>query len=491
MQVMPAVAAIQPKSKEQKLAEIRAVKAGLIRDLGVLAYKPHDKQKEFHALRNRTVVWFAGNRGGKTTGGGAQSAQLMLGTHPVFSPKSEYCPSGNGRVPVPNHGWVVSLDFAGVRDITWPELLRWLPRDSIKEIRMADRIIILKNGSTAGFKSTDSGREKFQGTSRNWIWIDEEPPEDIWTECKMRIMDCDGIMYLTMTPVDGMTWVYDGLYQQKNNPKLDIGVIVSSVFDNPYLNKSVVEEIGQGLTEQEKQIRFYGRFVQLAGLIYPTYDEHAHIIDDFPIDFEAGINVVAVDAHISKATAVVWMHINRDGDHYVYRTMKISGQGREIAQNIRIKTGLGEKIKYSLYDPSTPGFKDAQNIYGTNLTEQFYKEGVILQPGIKDVDNGIRMIRELLGDPNDKMGTSPVRLKIFKSCADDGNKANKSINWEFQHYRHVKDKSVQNIYREAIYKVDDDFMDCLRLIANSNPAAIRKRRGKSSKRRILDSVTGY
>ena len=43
--------------------------------------------------------------------------------------------------------------------------------------------------SRIGFKSCDQGREKFQGSSLDFVWFDEEPPKDIYEECKMRVLD--------------------------------------------------------------------------------------------------------------------------------------------------------------------------------------------------------------------------------------------------------------------------------------------------------------
>jgi phage terminase large subunit-like protein len=57
------------------------------------------------------------------------------------------------------------------------------------------------------FKSYDQGRKKFQGTSKEWIWLDEEPPRDVYDECRTRIMDCGGRMVSTFTPLEGLTEV--------------------------------------------------------------------------------------------------------------------------------------------------------------------------------------------------------------------------------------------------------------------------------------------
>ena len=37
------------------------------------------------------------------------------------------------------------------------------------------------------------GREKFQGASLDYVWFDEEPPEDVYNECRMRAWTSAGI----------------------------------------------------------------------------------------------------------------------------------------------------------------------------------------------------------------------------------------------------------------------------------------------------------
>jgi terminase large subunit-like protein len=42
--------------------------------------------------------------------------------------------------------------------------------------------------SYLGFKSYDQGRRKFQGTGKHVIWLDEEPPADVYEECLLPLM---------------------------------------------------------------------------------------------------------------------------------------------------------------------------------------------------------------------------------------------------------------------------------------------------------------
>ncbi len=59
--------------------------------------------------------------------------------------------------------------------------------------------------SLLGFKSYDQGRRKFQGTAKHVIWLDEEPPEDVYSECMARLMTTSGLMLSTFTPLEGLS----------------------------------------------------------------------------------------------------------------------------------------------------------------------------------------------------------------------------------------------------------------------------------------------
>lgn len=59
--------------------------------------------------------------------------------------------------------------------------------------------------STLGLKSYEQKRGSFEGTAKDWIWLDEEPPLPIHTECGLRLMTQRGFMALTFTPLEGMS----------------------------------------------------------------------------------------------------------------------------------------------------------------------------------------------------------------------------------------------------------------------------------------------
>jgi phage terminase large subunit-like protein len=59
--------------------------------------------------------------------------------------------------------------------------------------------------SSLDIKSYDQKRESFQGTTKDVIWLDEEPPDDIYGECLIRTMTSNGLILVTMTPLMGLT----------------------------------------------------------------------------------------------------------------------------------------------------------------------------------------------------------------------------------------------------------------------------------------------
>ena len=76
--------------------------------------------------------------------------------------------------------------------------------------------------SVLGVKAYEQGRRAFEGTAQHVIWLDEEPPEDIYGECLMRTGTVDGMVYLTFTPLDGLTEVVTRFLPEELRPPVEI-----------------------------------------------------------------------------------------------------------------------------------------------------------------------------------------------------------------------------------------------------------------------------
>ena len=61
--------------------------------------------------------------------------------------------------------------------------------------------------SVIRFKSFDQGRSKWQADTVDAIWLDEEPPYDVYEEAITRTNTTNGPIYITFTPLKGMSEV--------------------------------------------------------------------------------------------------------------------------------------------------------------------------------------------------------------------------------------------------------------------------------------------
>lgn len=245
--------------------------------------KVHKKQMAFHKCQKRNRWVFGGNRSGKTECGAVETVWLARGIHPFRQNREEIC------------CWVVSLSQQVQRDVAQQKVLQYLDKSWIEQIVMLSGskgspeygiidYIVINNvfGKTSkiAFKSCEAGREKFQGTSLDFVWFDEEPPRDIYEECSMRVLDRRGEIFGTMTPLKGLTWVYDEIYLNSKNSK-EVWCEFMEWADNPFLSQAEVDEMTETLSPDSLEARRYGRFQTFGGLVYSEFSEENNVIEPF------------------------------------------------------------------------------------------------------------------------------------------------------------------------------------------------------------------
>ena len=159
----------------------------------------------------------AANRVGKTFGvGGYETTLHLTGRYPDWWE--------GRRFTGPIEAWVASDTAETTRDIVQAALMGPLAelgtglipagtivgepsrRSGVTGAFDTAHIRHVSGGvSRLGFKSYDQGRKKFQGTAKHVVWLDEEPPADVYDECMLRLMTTDGLLLCTFTPLEGMT----------------------------------------------------------------------------------------------------------------------------------------------------------------------------------------------------------------------------------------------------------------------------------------------
>jgi phage terminase large subunit-like protein len=101
----------------------------------------------------------------------------------------------NGRKTVTGTG-LIPGDLIG--DLTW--------KQGVSNLIDTAKIRHVTGGwSLLGLKSYQQGRGAFEGTEQHGIWLDEEPPIDVYGECLIRTATTNGMVLMTFTPLEGMT----------------------------------------------------------------------------------------------------------------------------------------------------------------------------------------------------------------------------------------------------------------------------------------------
>lgn len=182
----------------------------LFPDTGPLRRELYKKHLQFFTagVDERERAFIAANRIGKSySAGGYEVALHLMGDYPDWWP--------GRRFTTPGQWWAAGDTGETVREIIQPFLIGDISApgtglirgDRIQKItnrrgspEAAEKVFVEHSSggtSTLLFKSYEQGRKAFQGKKLQGIWLDEEPPMPIYTECLLR---------LTATTPDGQDW---------------------------------------------------------------------------------------------------------------------------------------------------------------------------------------------------------------------------------------------------------------------------------------------
>ena len=276
-------------------------------------------QKAFDESRATVILLFGGNRAGKTTP--VSKKVLDLG---MVSKKKI---------------WVCGETFQDSIAIQQKKISELVPRRRIKygiydDINgYTNRKLQLDNGTLYTFKSYDQGRTAFQSEDVDVIWCDEEPPLDIIKEMKMRLIDRNGTLIISMTSLKGITDFIRDYFEgcdiletryaplvKKEIPvrarKGSVDIFFIWTTDNRYIDQKRVMEEAMLMPETDRLCRLYGMPTNLAGKIYMSFGRDTHVIplDDAPTVGNQLWNVL--DPHDRKPWAMGWYLVNKNGTVY-------------------------------------------------------------------------------------------------------------------------------------------------------------------------------
>jgi hypothetical protein len=144
----------------------------------------------------------------------------------------------------------------------------------------------------------------FQGTSLHVVQFDEEPLYDhgreIFGECIQRLVDHNGDMRFTFTPLNGLTWVYDTLWKpwEDTQPEGDAALSGFGELewdghtlpiychrvdqdDNPVIDdEGKAAAMAMAASDEERRARKSGLFVSMAGRVFEDFNRSKHVVPD-------------------------------------------------------------------------------------------------------------------------------------------------------------------------------------------------------------------
>lgn len=484
---------------EAILAIAESVQDGA-RSPNIKKYRPHEKQFNFHSSSRKKKLYIGGNRSGKTTGGVTEAIWRATCTHP-------YRPELNAIGP--NRGRVVAVDFVqGVEKIIFPQYKQWLYPSALRggsweaAYSPSTRTLTFSNGSTIEFMSYDQQLDKFAGTSRHWVHFDEEPPKPIWVECLARLVDTNGEWWMTMTPVEGMTWIYTDIYEpwEKNPQESTTEVIEINTLENPYLTQEGIENLMDSMTDDDATTRIGGGFVRKGGRVYPNFSPVVGDLQVLPDSIRdpktffpdnRWMWMLALDHGLNNPTAALWIAVNDDGFCVVFDEWYKSGYTVDQHAEV-IKRKIKSHGRFPDFLVGDPAIAQRNGVTGTSIQQEYQKYGLSFTLGNNDVKAGVIRTKRYF-TPTDYVGGVDKRHPLYGGTlrlpgasdevslrSNDGRYPRLAVDprcekliWELKGYRWKtytdKKKQYENNPYDEPHKKDDHACDALRYAIMTRP----------------------
>lgn len=422
-------------------------------------------------------LFLAANRIGKSVSGAFESACHATGIYPDWW-------RGRKFLDKPTRGWVVGSTSRATRDTGQKELIgpigAWgtgmIPKEllgkywALQGVPQGIDIIQVKHisggWSTIGFKNYEQSVQAFFGTDLEWVWMDEECPQEHYNESLIRTMTTDGIIYVTFTPLKGLTPMVvkfsekadylagaqkligvvaeekssldedgdDGLDARLANHKSHKAIVQAGWDDAPWLTEERKAQMLDDTEPHLREARRSGKPSMGSGNVYPISIESL-LIEPFKIpDYFKRMYALDVGWNV---TAAVWAAIDPQTDTiYIYD--EYVGIHQPPAVHAAAIRSRGAWIQ-GVIDPASRG---RSQVDGTQLLRSYKDLGLHLLVANNEVDAGISNLWQ-------RMTTSNFKV------------VNTLSNWAKEFVLYRRD------LKGRIIKENDHLMDATRYIQNN------------------------
>jgi hypothetical protein len=415
---------------------------------GILAYKPHPKQRQFHEAASFHYRYArTGNRFGKSEMGAAEDVAYALGYRPWYSSSD---PRRTLGIPShPTKGLIITTDWDKSKSVftnliegdseyiaegnresgqSLGKLFKYIPKsslhstspytknhsgyiDCIRVKHVSGGYSTIHLDTVKSFKQNPVGQES---EAWDWIHIDEPIPEAMFKAAARGLVDRHGSAWFTCTPLTE-PWIDNAFCPDLETQSKDATnfssngrwMMSGSMDDNPYNTPESIADFLSWLTPDEIECRRKGVPMSYAGIIYGEhFDYSLHVLREKPSGWKTWDSPptdhtisFSIDYHFRKNNAVLFAATSPTGHIFFFHEIWAKLLVAEEVEAIKSIRGSNDS-QVGLIDPlaSTPNKVD-----DTTAMDEYLRHGLAVFPATKDPINGIRAVKALL-KARDKQG---------------------------------------------------------------------------------------
>ncbi|WP_085033926.1 terminase large subunit domain-containing protein [Ensifer aridi] len=387
-------------------------------------YQPYPKQRDFHraGARYRERLFMAGNQLGKTLSGAAEAAMHLTGQYPEWwdgyrfsgpvvmlagSESYELTRDGVQRLLI---GPPMNPEDWGTGYVPKKAILATTKRSGVSGALDSVSVRHVSGGvSTLLFKAYEQGRSKWQANTVNFVWFDEEPPQDVYFEGITRTNATGGLITVTFTPLKGMSEVVRRYTKPGDDPgAVDRNVTQMTIDDALHYTPEERAKIIASYPAHEREARTKGIPALGSGRIFPVTEESIKVAP-FEIP-KHWVQIGGMDFgwdHPTAGAALAW---DRDADVIYVTKVYRQREATPVVHAAALKA-------WGLWLPwAWPHDGNNDTAAGKNLATQYKAQGLNLLPEKATFEDGSNSVEAGVMDMLDRMITG--RWKVFSTCPE-------------------------------------------------------------------------
>jgi phage terminase large subunit-like protein len=514
---------LPPEELQRMAAEALALRDNLKRERQLLFYKPvNDDARRVHLSTAQEVFIRGGNRSSKTETMLAELAIQLTGWVP-YGLEGDY-PKEKLRSPI--RARLICASLTNTWDVVLKQKLQydkwsgrdprgsdnghwgWIPKEFLFKGRWEEswteknRTLTLTNGSTLQIMSYDQELSDFSGASLHLVCCDEGPPQSIYRENKMRLIDVQGRAMIAFTPPDdertawNVSWIASAMKRGAPSPAKDPNIDSFQLFTerNRTLSMDDIHSITKDLTPLQRLVRLKGEFIHLSGRIYPEFTAEpmqwcfncneialvektvcakCHSTDtveyvNFVEPFEKAYTwpcVYLLDPHPKKDVMMSWVAIDPFDQWWQIHEETVDGDPAEIRDKVfSFERDRKLQVLKRFIDPNmaeSPAHSAGQR--HVSVRQEYDRVGLRCDLPDDSFTVGKNRLRQRIRP--DRVTRKPGLL-VFSHCH--------KTRYQFENYvwDHWARESETKDEKQAPITKNDDFPTLLKYLANENPTHI-------------------